>query len=777
MKILTIIYIIILFILPNLIFSQITSRSVRVIGMVTDTNQYPLPYSTVEFLNNNEIIKYGAICDSLGFFNLDSVKNGKYILKISCIGYKTTKQNLIIDTSNTKQLINPISLKIDVKQLETIEINANKTGYFSYVDKSVFYPDSSVLKVSKNAIDVIKRVPEIKVNKKDNTIKVLGNKNVMLLVNGVYNNRALNAITPDEIEKIEVITHPSAKYRSDIASVVNVVLKDKRKQGIDIYSDLSLCLHQKNHMTFTQISYNYKKLRLFINYNAFFSKIINRDTTKGIEDESKYLKFSINDPRFDYNNQEFQYGFDYAPNKTFLINFTGDLKYREMIDKYLGKTIYTQDSLPNNEILHKNNTLDNNIQQNYSLYLKKEFNKKNIISLITNLYFLTNTNNSNIENKHLNTALSNINKNTIFSDMQQSSINSKIDYTYKINKQLKIESGYQLYVRNIKININDNKQISILKYIDYRNSFYANSVLNIKNNGFQAGLRIENLHISLYDTVNNSYTKTLPFISLNHKFKHNNSIKISYNQRLNYPKYYQLNPYTYYSADSININSGNPYLTPEISHNINTNFSFNKKNFFSSIYLEYRNINNIIVESLQTSNGKIISKFNNLGKAEKYISNFNISITLFDLIDFEPDISIEYNTFKDRSEYNGFSYYTEIALYMSLFWDIDLDVNIILQEKRINYNGYEITNAMIDEISLSKYIFNNYFVIGFSVWEPFLKSIDNEKKWTRTYTESVYYEQINNTCYMFNLTFMLNKGRKAKEIKNKLLMEDNYKAR
>jgi len=61
-------------------------------------------------------------------------------------------------------------------------------------------------------------------------------------------------------------------------------------------------------MAFTQISYNYKKMRFFINYHAFFSKMINRDTTKGTENQSKYLSFSINDPRFDYDNQTFQYG-------------------------------------------------------------------------------------------------------------------------------------------------------------------------------------------------------------------------------------------------------------------------------------------------------------------------------------------------------------------------------------------------------------------------------------------------------------------------------------
>ena len=256
-------YIVLFIFVANYLFSQTTSTTSNVVGMVVDSNQYAIPYSTVQFLNKDSVIKYGSMCDEIGLFKLDSVLAGKYIIKISSVGYTSKYNNLLVKKDEPRTRISPIVLYADIYQIGEIEISANETGYISYVDKSVFYPDSSSIKSSKNALDLINKVPEIKVSKQDDIIKVLGNSNVLVLINRVQNNRVLKAIKPSDVERVEVITHPSAKYRSDIASVVNIILKDKRTQGINVYSDVSLCLNEKNHLAFTQVSYTFKKLRFF----------------------------------------------------------------------------------------------------------------------------------------------------------------------------------------------------------------------------------------------------------------------------------------------------------------------------------------------------------------------------------------------------------------------------------------------------------------------------------------------------------------------------------
>ena len=203
---------------------------------------------------------------------------------------------------------------------------------------------------------------------------------------------------------------------------------------------------------------------------------------------------------------------------------------------------------------------------------------------------------------------------------------------------------------------------------------------------------------------------------------------------------------------------------------------YNSNSFYSAFSFKYQNVDNIIIESLYSQNGVLKSKYFNKGNAENYTCDFETSFSLFNLFDIDILISGSYSVFKNNSIHNGFSYYSEIQFYSPLPWEIDLDIDVILFDKSINYNGYESTNLLIDEISLSKDVFNN-FSIGFSVWEPFLKAIDKERVWTDTYTEKSISQITNNTCYMINLTYLLNKGKKVKKIKHESLIEYNSKGK
>ena len=756
------------------IFSQNTNKT-KLVGFVSDSIQNPIPYTTIEVLNSDSVIQYGAITDSTGIFRIDSVKANSYIIKISAIGYKTKFIKTSVSADKKTFSLGWIPMKINTELLNEVVISAHKTGYHIQVDKSMFYPDSALVKQSKDALDLIKKIPEVHVNKRNDEVKISGNTNVLVLINGVNNGRTLKSIPPEDIERIEIITNPSAKYNSDVANVLNVILKDKRTQGLSVYTDLSLCMHQKNHRAFTQISYNYKNVRFFVNYNGFFSKMLSLDTT--LREENIYTNKTIPLDESVYNSgiQTIQYGFDYFPNKTFKINFTGQLNYEKAFGSTDSKTLFVvNDTNLIDEVLYDNTFDYNNIQQNYSLFLEKKIKKNNVISSTTNLYFLENAINS-VFNSFSSTNTLN-SSNYVNSISKQNSVNSKIDYNLKLNEKINLEAGYQFYSRNINNNVNDANTINNSSYFDIRNSVYANSIFKFNKFGIQAGARLENLQIQLYDTIKNSYTKVLPYLVVNHRINSKNNIRLSYNERLNYPVFYQLNPYTYVSPDSVSYSSGNPYLMPEISRNVSLQYVYNSNNFYSAVSLKYQNVDNIIIEELYSQNGILQSKYFNKGKAGNYICDFETSFSLFDFLDIDLSLTALYTAYKNNSEHNGFSYYSELQLYAPLPFELDLDIDVILFDKSINYNGYESTNLLIDEIALSKDISDN-LTIGFSVWEPIFKAIDKERVWTKTYTESAVSQITNNTCYMFNLTYILNKGKKAKKVKHESLMEYNSKGK
>ncbi len=760
-------------------YSQQVS-SIKVLGRVIDSTELGIPFAAIQFLDKNDSTTlYGTISNENGIFSIDSVKPSSYFVKVTSIGFKTNYRTLVLSEKKKEIYLKLFKLYRDPFQLDEIEIKGKASGYYELADKTVFYPDSISLQSTRNGLDLINKLPEIQVNKRDGAIRVLGNSNVLVLINGVNNNRTLKAINPNDIERIELITHPSAKYRSDIVSVVNVVLKDNRKQGVSVYSDISVCVNQRNHFAFAQIGYSFNKWQFFINYRGFISQDISKDTTTRTEqsdiNQFEYYSFPLEDAIFNGNHHRIQYGIDFIPNKKTIFNFTGQIYFFKAYFNSKTKMQTKKNESLLRSSINTTTSNTNNTQQNYTLYFRKEFIKHNEISWNTNLYLLNDMGVSNYSDtsQYTSPPADIISTRDELSSFHQYSINSRIDYSQSISEQIKFETGYQYYGRSINTDVESFGVHTFLYYSDNRNSIYGNIIFEFQKLGIQSGLRLENLNIRLYDTLKNNYLKWLPSIDFLFKLKPGHNIRLSYNQKLKYPSYYRLNPYEYFSSDSLSSGSGNPYLLPETSHVINATYSFKRKSFNTSLSLEYRSVVDIIAEKISTENNIFKTKYENLGRANQFGLKFNIYTFLFNFVEIESYLYISYNSFPDRSEYNGLAYNSGISSYIPLPWDIDLELSFIFASKEINYNGWSIENAMIDEISISKNILKNNGTIGISVWEPFLRSRYREKIWTPTTVEKNNGEVLNNTSFMINFSYFLKAGRKIEKSKKVLYMENN----
>jgi len=176
---------------------------------------------------------------------------------------------------------------------------------------------------------------------------------------------------------------------------------------------------------------------------------------------------------------------------------------------------------------------------------------------------------------------------------------------------------------------------------------------------------------------------------------------------------------------------------------------------------------------LKMENGVISAKYENIGQSNRYGFNINSYTVLFNFLEMESYLYLKYDNFIYNTAHNGFGYKGGISAYMNLLWDIDFDFTFLFGTKTINYTGYEKDNFSIDEISLSKDIFNGKGSIGISIWEPFFRDINYEKIWTKEFTEENVSETLNNTALLIEFTYNIEKGRKIKKIKKDLLMENN----
>jgi len=495
------------------------------------------------------------------------------------------------------------------------------------------------------------------------------------------------------------------------------------------------------------------------------------------DNDNQFQYFSTPIDKFIFNSDMHRiiYGLDFIINKETIISFTGQTNISGYNYNEKQQSVFFKNNMEKEIRKNLLNSKNKSIQQNYSFYLKKTFAISNTIVFSTNLYFLNDNGNSFLTDTLFSYPDKRIIIRTENSDNQQFSVNSHLDYEHSFSKSLKLETGYQLYFRNISGNSYSNDIYSLLSYSDLRNSLYGTFDYETGKYGFEAGIRVEDCHISIDDTSHNNYLKLLPQLSVVYKPRLHHTLRFVYNKKLKYPSLYYLNPYQFYSPDSLSFNSGNPYLSPETIHRVTFKYIYKNRSINISASLSYGIINDLIITDYNYNNNSFGSKYQNIGKVNKLGLNVNAYFILFNFIEMETYLYLNYNDFKNNSIHNGLSYMGGLSTYMPLPWDIDFDFTFLLGTKDVYYNGYSTENFLIDDFSLSKDILGGNGTIGISVWEPFLRNISNEKIWGNDFNENSSSETINNTAFLLEFTYSLSKGKEVKKVKKELQMENNHK--
>ncbi len=536
-----------------------------------------------------------------------------YKVVVSSIGFKTYKALQAIPEKGNSFYLR-IDLIPDSNLLEAVEIVGLVTGARTLIDKTIFIPDSLSRKNAATGLDLISKAPGVTVNKASDQIKVFGNSNVLILIDGSNNDRDLKTIDPDDIEKIEVIANPSSKYDSDVATVLNVILKEERKKGLRVIANLNYFTQNKHNNGSVQVDYIFSKFRIFGSCKLYASKFTTlnysseRQTTlEGIMYQS--IDSSGNEYENIYRRYRFKYGFDFNISKKTLLNFTGTYGIFRNINNQNEKSYYLAD---NTSIytadIYLNSDGRNNLQ-NYTVYAKHEFGPDDhTLSWNTNFYHMnrdaglrqntcfmySNDTVNSIRNTH---SLNEIN-----------SVNSKLDYSQPFGKNMRAETGVQFYRRFIE---NGNTVNQISDYFDYKDTrvaLYGSFIYKYQKFSTQIGIRAEQFSINIYDSVKFGRWNYMPAITTMMDLGKSGTLKLIFKQYLRYPNYYALTPFFYYSGDSLTASSGNPYLKPEKLNNLEFNYSLKRKSLFISTSIYYKRTNNIIGERTSLDGNNILTE-------------------------------------------------------------------------------------------------------------------------------------------------------------------------
>ncbi len=591
----------------------------------------PIEYASVQLFQNKydsatktrrETLITGMLTTANGDFSLENVPVvGQSTLRITVIGYKQVDQKISFDrpadgnmaAALDKDLGN-IRIDIEETQLENVTVTATTPGLRLGIDRKIFNVDRNIVSEGGTAVDVMRNVPSVKVDIDGNV--TMRNNTPQIFVDGRPTTMTLEEIPADVIESVEVITNPSAKFDASggTAGIINVVLKKNRKIGYN--GTVRTNIDSRGRVGLGgNINLRQDKVNLFVNGNfnqrkskswgttdrttfGFPDTLLHQDDNSVMEGHWAFLRAGI----------------DYFIDNRNTISIAGNFN-RGKFEPFSNSMMQTDiwDSPLKSSLQQRTSNSESNMR-NRGLILSYKHNFPKAGRELT--ADITYNKSRNWSSNLIRTDSLDFNSKAplkSFSQRQDGQGNNEnlimqLDFVNPINETSKFETGARVTVRDAET-INDFYGIdafgnAILRpslSVNYNSTDkvyagYANYTRQLKNFGFQLGLRLESSEYEgrLPDKgqqFNIEFPVSLfPSIFLSQKFKGDNELQLNYSRRINRPNFFQLYPYTDFS-DSLNINRGNPDLNPEFTNSIELSyqktFQKNRDNFLASIYYKH----------------------------------------------------------------------------------------------------------------------------------------------------------------------------------------------
>ncbi len=688
-------------------------------GKVVDAGNKGVEAASVTLVTNRmdtatkkmkEAVVGGMLTDKSGNFSIENVPlMGRYVLRVSVIGFKPVEKQVGFDMPNRdamssgdmSAMLNAIDkdlgnfkIEVDEKSLSNVTVTASRPALTLGIDRKIFNVDRNITSAGGTAVDVMRNVPSINVDIDGNV--TLRNTSPTLFVDGRPTTLTLEQIPADAIESVEIITNPSAKFDASggTAGILNIVMKKNRRVGYS--GNLRTNIDSRARVGFGgDINMRQNKVNVFASGMYMQRKSIATGftdrTTKTLTDTSFYNNQRDRNTtlgQFGFGRFGFDYFMDIRNTLTVTANFArGGFNPESVADIYIDtfKSIQKLQSeyqrrVTNTDGLFRNKGAQVSFKHNFpqaghEITADVTYNKgrnENETMIMADYFQLPSL------------ALRGRTRQLQQVRGTNENITLQTDYAKPLSATSKIELGARAQIRKINseniIAIGNRENNTLYNSDDAVYAAYGTYSNRIKNFGYQMGLRAES---STYEgilplknqTFNIDFPISLfPSLFLSQRLKDDDELQFNYSRRINRPSFFQLFPFTDYS-DSLNISRGNPGLNPEFTNSFELSFSKifkNRDNLLISAY--YKNTDNLItpiqaleddtvfkrtvpINTYQNANSSYVTGLeitgrNKITKFWDLTSNFNLFTSKIDLTDQpDPDQFVSYlfklnNTFR-----------------------------------------------------------------------------------------------------------------------------------
>lgn len=624
-------------------------------GSITGTlkdekSKEPVGYASISIKDGDQIIT-GDLTDDEGKFIIKNIPLKTTEIIIEYIGFKTYTSTITLSESTKKMDLGTILLKPDSELLDGIVINAERSVTEQLVDRKVIHVGKDLSTAGATASEIMNNIPSVNVDQ-DGNISMRGNENVRVLIDGkptqMDPKTLLKQIPSNSIEKIELITNPSAKYNPEgMSGMINIVLKKNMQDGFNgSYNGNITFAKVPKYNQGIDLNLRKGKVNIFGNYNFNDSETYNWGEITQLDDNSQQLFDIVNKNK----THTFKVGFDVYANDKNTLSFYTNQTYADGVGTVDNTILY-----PTNTAFYQTDRYSGDDKtQIYNAAWKKLFTKQGQV-----LDFEVNYNTTKQKQGGEFAIIGN--PNNQYSDISDNTVNAvqaNLDYVHPIGDKSKLEVGAEYRETNIDNTYDTTNIIANKTDFTYDVSIasaYATFGTKYEKWGYQIGARLEKYDVNANYTISNNkdkfeddYLNIYPSAFLSYTPTQTDFFQLSASRRVDRPNVWQTRPIRDYSTPRV-IQVGNPELQPQFTNSLEFNYTKIlgvKGSISGGAY--YRIINDPIERTffLDTSSpeaiaeNKMIMSYGNFDQSSAYGAEISANYKITKWWDVQP--SVEY---------------------------------------------------------------------------------------------------------------------------------------
>jgi iron complex outermembrane recepter protein len=658
-----------------------TNQAGKVTGSIKDGGQQKIiDAASVSLLKakDSSLVKV-AITDSAGNFVVENVKDGTYLVLATSIGHSKTYSTVFsISPEQLNVNLGVLQLIPQDKSLAGVNVVAKKPFIERKIDRTIVNVDAAISNAGTTALEVLEKSPGVTVDK-DGNISLKGKAGVTIMLDGkpAYLSgqeltNLLRTMPSSNLDQIEIMTNPSAKYdASGTAGIINIKTKKNKQKGFNGSANTSYGqgIYARNNNSLN-LNFRNGKFNLFSNFGASFDRnyqdlyILRKfKNSSGVINRIFEQNALMDRKNHNYNGK---IGVDfYASKKTtigFVVNGSSALQQQDGLNTtyfYDGVQALDSIAIADNEEKSpwKNGSINFNFRHTFDSTGKE-------LTMDADYVKYKSDRSMGLLNKYYTKSWQQSGGDNLVGDLP-TGVNIytfKMDYTQPLKKGIKLETGIKAGFVNTDNTAGYFNVMGGLKNVDYTktnrfqykeniNAAYINLSKEIKKWGLQGGLRVENTNNSGHQFGNpqkgdssfkNSYTGLFPNVFVSYKANDKNQLTFSYGRRIRRPDYEDLNPFLFF-IDNYTYEQGNPFLQPSIANTLEASHTYKE---FLTTSVNYTHTKGLFAEVFEPNGNAIVITRRNFGSTDNATLSVNAQIPVAKWWMAIPYTELNYSSYK-----------------------------------------------------------------------------------------------------------------------------------